>query len=163
MSSMDELRIKLDLPPPYQIGVVVGDMDKAVDYYSSIFGIGPFTVYEFMPEKQWFLEKPSSFKLKLGKAVWGDFELELLQPMEGESLHKDFLENYGEGMQHLGFLVPNYDEMFSKFKKAGFKPLTRAETYVETYKGHLKACYFDTRIVGGIIFEIIWKSWVTIP
>ena len=163
MSSMNELRIKLKLPPPYQIGVVVEDMDKAVEYYSTIFGIGPFTVYEFMPEKQWFLEKPSSFKLKLGKAVWGDFELELLQPMEGESLHKDFLENYGEGMQHLGFLVPNYDEMFNKFKKAGFQPLTRAETYVETYKGYLKACYFDTRSVGGIIFEIIWKSWVAMP
>lgn len=160
MGSMDELRIKLKLPPPYQIGVVVEDMDKAVEYYSTIFGVGPFTVYEFMPEKQWVLEKPSSFKLQLGKAIWGNLELELIQPLEGESPHKEFLEKYGEGMQHLGFLIHNYDEMFKEFKNTGFKPLTRAETYVETYGGYLKACYFDTRSVGGIIFEIIWKSWV---
>jgi hypothetical protein len=37
--------------------------------------------------------------------------------------------------------------------------LMRAETYVETYKGHLKASYFDTRRVGGVIFEIIWREW----
>lgn len=160
MNSMEKLRMKLELPPPYQIGVVVRDMDKAVTYYSSVFGIGPFILYEFTPEKQWLLEQPSSFKLQMGKAIWGNIELELIQPLEGESLHKDFLENYGEGMQHLGFLVHNYEEMFNKFKKAGFKPLTRVETYVETYKGYLKACYFDTRSVGGIIFEIIWKSWV---
>jgi methylmalonyl-CoA/ethylmalonyl-CoA epimerase len=160
MGSMDELRKKLELPPPYQIGVVVADMDKAVEYYSTIFGVGPFTIYEFMPEKQWVLEKPSSFKLQLGKAIWGNLELELIQPLEGESPHKEFLEKYGGGLQHLGFLIHNYDEMFNKFKKTGFKPLTRAETYVETYGGYLKACYFDTRRVGGVIFEIIWKSWV---
>ena len=36
----------------------------------------------------------------------------------------------------------------------------RAESYVAAYKGHLKACYFDTRRIGGIIFEIMWKSWL---
>ena len=158
MNSADKLKAQLELPSVSHIGVVVRDMDKAVEYYSSIFGLGPFTVYEFAPEKQWFLEKPSSFKIKMGKAMWGDVLLELLQPLEGRSLHKEFLDTHGEGMHHLGFLVPNYDEMFDKFKQAGFKPLTRVETYVETYKGNLKACYFDTRRIGGIIFEIVWWS-----
>lgn len=158
MNSADKLKAQLELPSVSHIGVVVRDMDKAVEYYSSIFGLGPFTVYEFAPEKQWFLEKPSSFKMKMGKAMWGDVLLELLQPLEGRSLHKEFLDTHGEGMHHLGFLVPNYDEMFDKFKQAGFKPLTRAETYVETYKRNLKACYFDTRRIGGIIFEIVWWS-----
>lgn len=160
MTGVDEVKTKLELPPVSQIGVVVRDMDKAVEYYSSIFGIGPFTVYEFVPEKHWFMEEPSYLRLLMGKAMWGDIELELLQPLEGESLHKDFLETHGEGLQHLGFNIPSYDEMFDKFRKAGFKPLMRAETYVETYKGYLKACYFDTRSIGGIIFEIIWKSWL---
>jgi hypothetical protein len=35
----------------------------------------------------------------------------------------------------------------------------RAETYVETYKGHLRACYFDTRSLCGTLFEIRWVSW----
>lgn len=157
---MEDLKIKLGLPPISQIGFVVKDMDKAVEYYSSIFKIGPFTVYEFIPEKHWFMEELSYLKLKMGKAAWGDLEFELIQPIEGKSFHREFLETHGEGIQHLGFFVPNYDEMFEKFKAAGFKPVMRAETYVETYKGYLRATYFDTRRIGGIMFEIIWKSWL---
>jgi methylmalonyl-CoA/ethylmalonyl-CoA epimerase len=158
MIGAEKLKTQLELPSVSHIGVVVRDMDKAVAYYSSIFGLGPFTVYEFKPEKQWFLEKPSSFVLKMGKATWGDIQLELVQPLGGRSPHKEFLDTHGEGMQHLGFLVPNYDEIFNKFKLTGFKPLTRVETYVETYKRNLKACYFDTRRIGGVIFEIVWWS-----
>jgi len=36
----------------------------------------------------------------------------------------------------------------------------RTETFVEIYDGHLRACYFDTSRVGGVICEIIWKSWL---
>lgn len=158
---MEDLRTKLGLPPVGQIGFVVKDMNKAVDYYSFLFGIGPFTVYEFVPEKHWFMEEPSYLKLMMGKAAWGSLELELIQPIEGRSFHREFLETQGEGIQHLGFFVPNYDETFEKFKAAGFKPVMRAETYVETYKGYLRACYFDTRPIGGVMSEVIWKSWLT--
>jgi hypothetical protein len=108
----------------------------------------------------WFMEEPSYIKMLIGKTMWGDIELELIKPLEGRSLHKDFLATQGEGLHHLGFNISNYDEMFEQFKKAGFKPLMRAESYVDTYKGFLKACYFGTQAVGGIIFEIIWKSWL---
>lgn len=155
-----EIVTAIGLPPLSQIGVVVKDVDRAVEYYSSAFGLGPFTTYEFMPEKHWYMEEPSPLKLRMGKAVWGSIEWELIQPLEGESLHEEFLKTNGEGLQHLGFNVPNYDEVFDKMKNAGFQPLMRAETYVATYKGYLRACYFDTRRVGGVIFEIIWKSWL---
>jgi len=160
MNGVDELKTKLALPPPGHIGVVVRDMDKAVEYYSSIFGIGPFTVYEFAPDKHWLREEPCPMKLLTGHAMWSNIQLELLQPLEGESLHKEFLETHGEGLQHLAFHIPDYDEWFNKFKKAGFKPLTRAETHHEPYKGYSKACYFDTQSIGGIIFEITWRSWL---
>jgi 4-hydroxyphenylpyruvate dioxygenase-like putative hemolysin len=160
MSGIDELKTTLSLPPVSQIGVVVREMEKAVSYFSSLFGIGPFTVYDWTPDKHWVREEPSYLKLRMGKAMWGNVELELIQPLEGESLHTDFLETCGEGLHHLGFNVVNYDVVFERFLQEGFKPLMRAESYVAAYKGHLKACYFDTRRIGGIIFEIIWKSWL---
>ena len=135
-------------------------MDKAVDYYSKFFGIGPFTAYEFVPEKHWLMEKPSFLKLMIAKAMWGDIEWELIQPIEGKSFQREFLETHGEGIQHLGFNVANYDEIFERFEKAGFEPVMRAETYLDIYRGYLRACYFDTRHIGGIMFEIIWKSWL---
>lgn len=160
MNGSDDLRKKLGLPPVSQIGLVVKDIARAVGYFSSFFGLGPFTVYDFEPDRHWYKEEPSHFKVKMAKAMWGDIEWEMLQPLEGKSLHQEFLETHGEGLQHLGFNVRNYDETFENFVQAGFQPLMRAESYVETYKGNLKACYFDTRRVGGVIFEIIWKSWL---
>ena len=160
MTKAEELKRVLGLPPVSQLGVVVREVGIAVERYSSIFGIGPFTVYEFTPEKHWLREKPSHVRVKQGKAMWGPIELELIQTLEGESLFSEFLRIHGEGIHHLGFNTPNYDEMFQKFREAGFAPLARAESYVETYKGYLRACQFDTYGVCGISFEIIWKSWL---
>ena len=154
------IRKKLNLSRINQVGVVVKDIDRAAEYYSSIFGLGPFTVYDFEPDKHWYLEKPSHLKLRIAKATWGDIEWEMIQPVEGKSLHQEFLNMFGEGVQHLGFNVKNYEHSFKRFVEKGFQPLMRAESYVQTYEGDLKACYFDTRQVGGVIFEIIWKSWL---
>lgn len=160
MDGLNELQVKLKLPPISQIGMIVMDMDKAIGSYSHVFGVGPFTVYEFEPDKQWVMEKPYRGKVILGKSMWGNIELELIQPLGGQTPHTEFLRTHGEGVQHFGFNVTDYDEMFDRFKKAGFKPILRAESYVGTYKGYIKACSFDTRSVSGIVFEILWKSWL---
>jgi hypothetical protein len=47
---LKELKKELGLPPISQICVVVKDMHKAVEHYSSVFGLGPWTEYEFAPE-----------------------------------------------------------------------------------------------------------------
>jgi catechol 2,3-dioxygenase-like lactoylglutathione lyase family enzyme len=151
---LKELKEKLGLPPISQICVVVKDAHRVVEHYSNIFGLGPWTVYEFAPEKHWVNEKPTSTKFLMAKAMLGDTEVCFMQPLEGESIHKEFLNVHGEGIFNLVFDVPNYDEVFEKFVKSGFRPLARAESYVETYKKNLRACYFDTKGVGGLLVEI---------
>lgn len=154
MPGLDKTKGAIELPPVSQIVMVVRDVNKVVQLYSSVFGMGPWTVYEFVPEKHWLMEEPSSPKFRMAKAPLGDIELCFMQPLEGESIHKEFLETHGEGMFNLVFDVPNYDEVFEKFIKAGFKPLARAESYVELYKSFLKACYFNTNSTGGLLIEI---------
>jgi hypothetical protein len=90
----------------------------------------------------------------MAKAMLGDIELCFMQLLEGKSIHKEFLDTHGEGVFNFVFDVPDYDEMFDKFLKVGFKPLARAESYVETYKKRLRACHFDTRSIGGLLLEI---------
>jgi methylmalonyl-CoA/ethylmalonyl-CoA epimerase len=159
MTTVDKLKSQLQLPAISQIGFVVSDADRMAEDYSSVFGVGPWTVYDFAPDKHWFREELSPLKLRMAKAMLGDIELVLSQPLEGRSLHREFLETCGEGMHSLTFNTPDYDGMFERFVEAGFEPVMRAETYVEIYKGHLRACYFDTRSVSGTLFEIRWASW----
>lgn len=96
MPQINDLKVKLGLPPVSQIGVIVRDVDKAANYYTSLFGVGPFTIYDFEPEQHIYNGEPTKAKIRMGKAMWGNMELELLQPLEGKSPHMDFFLQHGK-------------------------------------------------------------------
>ena len=160
MDASAALRAKLDLPPISQIGIVVRDMGQAVAFYEGSLGLGPWTVYESTPDRYWFKGRPSHMRLRQGKAMLGGVELELVQPLEGESPFHEFAAEHGEGLHHIAFNTEDFDGMVRKFQDAGFQPLLLAEAYVPTYQGTVRACHFDTRAIGGVIFEVVWKSWL---
>ena len=160
MAEVNDLKVRLGLPPVSQIGVIVRDVYKVADYYTSLFGVGPFTIYDFSPDQHIYNGEPTIAKIRMGKAMWGNVELELLQPLEGRSPHMDFFRERGEGLHHLGFFVSNFDELCENFQREGFKPVLESSSYVEQYKGSMKVRYWDTDKIVGVLFEIIWKSWL---
>lgn len=145
---------KPKLPALSQVGIVVRDVEKAIEYYSETFGIGPFRTIIFNPEKHWVNGKPFPVTLKIAYAQMGPVELELLQPIS-ESPHKEFLETHGEGIQHLGFNIDNYDEWVSYLKEKGIGILYNAEGDIEGL-GYLRAAYFDSQAgkPGNTLIEL---------
>jgi len=137
-----------------QVGIVVKDLEKAIEYYSKVFGIGPFTTFEFAPEKHWLRGKPMPIKLNIAVAQMGSIILELMQPLEGDAPHKWFLDNKGEGLQHLGFFVEDYDGWKAYLKKQGIEVLMEAETYIEGI-GHVRGAYMESDKTGGVLFELL--------
>ena len=109
------------------IGVAVRDIDKAIKFLSSI-GIGPFDPPAPDPPvtNKMFRGKPANDKLKFSNADLGlaQVSLELLQPVEGESPHSEFIRDKGEGINHIGFTVDDLDREVTKLTKRGFKILT---------------------------------------
>jgi methylmalonyl-CoA/ethylmalonyl-CoA epimerase len=151
---MGESHKQMVLPPPAQIGVVVKDLGKAIEYYSHTFGLGPFQTIEFAPAQHWVKGKPTPIRLKIGMCQWGPLTLELIEPVEGDAPHRWFLEDRGEGMQHLGFVVENYDEWLRHLKQEEIGVLMNAETDVEGM-GHIRAAYLTSDRIGGVLFELI--------
>jgi methylmalonyl-CoA/ethylmalonyl-CoA epimerase len=93
-----------------QIGVVVADVDKATQYLTEIFGIGPFRIVDWPPEgrtdiKKFYHGEPGNFTARMAFAELGPVELELIQPVSGESIWADFLRDHGGGIHHLRFNV----------------------------------------------------------
>lgn len=136
-----------------QVGMVVRDMDKAIEYYQSL-GIGPFEPPKSLvyAERKVF-GKPidiDSIKVKVFFAQMGPVQLELVQPVEGESLWKEFLETKGEGINHLGFFVDDIDKEEAELIKKGFRV-----PYRSRYQKGGGAAYFDTGKVGGVLFELV--------
>ena len=135
------------------IGVVVRDMDKAVEYYESL-GIGPFKPLRHkLLSQQMMLGKPvepDSFALKTRQARLGSIKVELLEPEKGESLWKEFLDTNGEGIMHLAFLVDDIDREEAKLVEKGLTVL-----YHVRFQTGGGSAYFDTREFGGVIIELV--------
>ncbi len=134
-----------------QVGIVVRDIQKTIDCYTSVLGIGPFHVFEqYLPDLL-VRGKISPSKLKFAFAQAGRLQIELIQNIEGENIYAEFLRDKGEGLHHVAMLVDDADSEIAKWEKNGVEVLQ---------KGHIEEigwAYFDTQATGGVIFEIIQK------
>ncbi len=146
--SADDVRQHLQLPAVGQIGVVVEDLDRTVAFYQSVFGLGPFDVREVGAPNVWDRGEEKAIKARLGFATLGQVELELIQILEGDSFHLEFLRRHGEGLHHLGFFVRDFPARLEQAKAMGFEVL-QMDPFRQAY------AYLDTRERGGIIFELI--------
>lgn len=91
------------LPPVGHVGVVVADMDRALEEIRQIFGIdGAGKVYDFTPMNVWaWGEKIPGCQIRIAMLDWTDsLKLEVLQPVFGEIEHKRFVDEVGGGMHH---------------------------------------------------------------
>ena len=136
-----------------QVGVIVRDMEKAVEYYSSL-GIGPFKTLNVSRYDRRVYGKPmgDDHKNLLLVAQMGPIELELIQPVSGDSVQKQFLETKGEGINHLGFFVDDLEKEVAKLVRKGFKVINSVK-----YVGGGGVAYLDTDRIGGVCFELIQR------
>ena len=139
------------------VAIIVRDMDKAIKHYDS-FGIGPFP-----PGLGGKLGAPVDYKTVRDKPVDYDMDLrtaepaeqraiELIQPIEGESDYERFLEEKGEGVHHVAFIVDDLDKETDEMTKAGFKVIQTGGA------GKGRWHYFDTDAIGGVIIELIGRK-----
>jgi len=134
----------------HHIAVVVKDMDRAIEYFSSL-GIGPFQAYPPMRDyiKVNVPDKEAFYALSIGQAQIGPVALQLIQPGEGRTIYKDFLNKKGEGVFHLGFVVKDVDKEEARLTAQGLKVLSsgrRADGSGFTY--------FDTAEKAGVVLLI---------
>lgn len=105
-----------------QICVVVRDVRKAMKAYWETVGIGPWKLYEYGGEhleEMSYHGKPANFKFLMALTTVGDVGFELIQPLEGDSIYQDFLDKYGEGVQHLQMVVDDIDKAMAAAEANG--------------------------------------------
>jgi len=133
---------KLQLKTVDQIGIVVKDIDKVIESWSSKFGISSWT----SRDEEGTDAKGRPWKLRLAFVDMGPLQFELIQPVEGRVFHSRFLETVGEGLHHLGFRVDDVDGEAAKLVEQGTKVLFGVPG---------RFAYMDTGEPGGVIFELI--------
>ncbi len=141
---------RLRLPPVEQIGIVVKDMEATMEFLTSVFGLGPWGVLDDLEMKDCLYRGEScDAKLKLGFANSGSIEIELIQVLEGETIHTEFLKERGEGLHHLRFKVDDLDAKLDDLAKEGIDVVFRKNL------NGVDFAYLNTDRVGGIMIELI--------
>jgi catechol 2,3-dioxygenase-like lactoylglutathione lyase family enzyme len=96
-----------------QVAIAVYDLPMVVENYWKILGIGPWNIYAWeypLVSSRTYKGQLAWSREKICHAMVGGVEFELMQPVDGPSLYRDFLEEHGEGIHHLQFLVSDFDE-----------------------------------------------------
>jgi len=148
---MKEIRGKVKLPPLGQIGMIVKDIDKVINFYQNTFGIGPWVVKEGEYRELKVRDKVYASKTKVAWANFGPIELELFQVKEGRTLHSEFMDKDREGVHHLGFYCSKEqkEDIILELAKSGIEVVQAATRPGVSY------AFLDTEKVGGVFFELI--------
>ena len=142
----------------YQACVVVHDLEKSMEHYQNILGIGPWEVIDVDPSvvsNAIYHGRPVEHRFRAALTRVGPMQLELIQPIEGDNIYSDFLKEHGEGLHHLGHVrVKNLDEAVQTLERAGFPCLQRGRYSMESI-GEGGAAYMDTTKALGLILELL--------
>lgn len=142
----------------HHVGIIVKDVDKAVNFYESL-GIGPFESLTLTARERKLRGKPlSSLKLKIRIAHVGPTRIEAIQPIEGAGPWFEFLEKHGDGIAHIAFVVDDIEKAKSELAARGLKIL-----YESWFENGGAAAYLESDQVGGTILEIFQRPPDYVP
>jgi methylmalonyl-CoA/ethylmalonyl-CoA epimerase len=142
------------LSDPSHVCVVVRDVERAAATYASLFGVGPFLIRQVhTPESRGSLHgRPQAYTLKFGYAKTSTITIELVETVDGETHYKEFLEQHGEGIHHIGFrAAAPLDDELRRWRERGIEPLQVNYRDDPRYGW----AYMDTQALVGSTIEIV--------
>lgn len=143
-----------------QLGFVVPDLDAALRHWTEVLGIGPFIVFDEgtgrPPAASLYHGKPQVIELRLAFAYMGEVQIELIEQVnDAPSPYRDFLAQGRAGLQHLGYVVPDFAAGHAGLVAAGYRPALEIPIAGQSHA----ITYFDAPDLMGIMIEIVPPAW----
>jgi catechol 2,3-dioxygenase-like lactoylglutathione lyase family enzyme len=139
-----------------QIALVVKDLDETVRHWSDRFGVGPWSFYTYGPPlvpRMTRHGQPTEYTMRIALANVGPMRIELIEPVEGDTVYAEFVRDHGFGVHHLGVLVENMDEALGRARDAGLAMTQDGAGFGPDGDGHY--AYLDTEPLMGTTIELI--------
>jgi catechol 2,3-dioxygenase-like lactoylglutathione lyase family enzyme len=147
-----------------QVAIVVPDLEKAVENYWKLFGIGDWHFYTYgkpLVKRMTYQGNPSEYKIRIALAYFGPMRIELIELVEGDTVYADFVREHGYGVHHLGVLVENMQEALAQAESAGLRMTMDGAGFGRDGDGHY--AYLDTEEKLGITVELIERPQDRVP
>ena len=137
-----------------QVGLIVRDLDKAMEKYRKLLGMEPTRIIERSPTapgKKYYKGKESDFYQRVALYYFGDMEFEILQPFGEASALSDFLEEHGEGIHHVAFDTDDFKGTEALLESCGAH---KVQTGPTSRHPALEWGFFDTCDQLGTMIEL---------
>jgi hypothetical protein len=147
-----------DIKSVFQLGIVTGALDRAMDVWTKKVGVGPWdvTVYDRATTGDWTVDgEPADFEVRVAIARIGGFVIELIEPTDGDSAYGRSLAEHG-GADHIHHVLCTYesDDFEAAMDDFGRKGIATTQTGHMAGTG-IKWAYLDTRADLGFDLEFV--------
>ncbi|MCL6625290.1 VOC family protein [Alicyclobacillus shizuokensis] len=135
-----------------QIGIIVKDIDKTSEAFADFLGVD---------KPQWRLTdghdvartrlrgEATDARAKLAFFHVGSVDIELIEPVGGPSTWKEFLDEHGEGVHHIAFIVKDMHQKIQDLEQIRI-PLIQSGEYVGG-----RYAYMDASESLKVIIELL--------
>jgi len=151
-----EFKKRLEEYGIHHVGFIVKDLDETINHFNNFYGINNFKVYEFSPNSVWSYGRKvvSEYKLKIAMGYLDskNCAIEIIQPLIGDGVHRDFIESGHNGLHHICFSVDEFDFWKEYFNNKGAEFIFESETEDEI-NGY-RRCFYAKDKETDMIFEI---------
>ncbi len=130
---------------------------KSVSDFWASFGLPAMSMtHPDIFDKQYY-GQTADFDMDLGWQRHGTIVYEWCIPKKGPNVYADFINTYGEGVQHLGFQVDDMDKTIEVMQSKGLR-VSQSGGWGEKGKaGSGRFAYIDTEAYGGLTIELLWN------
>jgi glyoxalase/bleomycin resistance protein/dioxygenase superfamily protein len=140
--------------PVSQVSLVVNDLHRTMEHYYEAFGWTGWRVFDHVEPMHHGTQlrgQPVPYSLRGAEVMVGDLNFELLEPTQGPSLWREFLEARGEGIASIAVMFDTHEE--SAVVKDGFAKLGIDVTMRALIGDHIEYYYLDTQDRFGCLIE----------
>ena len=135
-----------------QVGILVKDVAEAAKKLEKLIGIGPFEILEPEYRDLTYRGKTGKFKIRIALAKAGPIQIELMQPLYGETIYDEFAKRKGYGLHHLGIKTDNMEQSVKEMQEKGFQVIQSGN------RPGVKWAYLSTEDQTDVIFELLEKE-----
>jgi hypothetical protein len=135
-----------------QVGILVRDVSEAAKRLEKLIGIGPFEILEPDYRDLTYRGKSGKFKMRIALARAGPIQIELMQPLYGETIYDEFAQRRGYGLHHLGIKTDNMEQSVKEMQEKGFRVIQSGN------RPGVKWAYLSTEDQTDVIFELLEKK-----
>ena len=136
----------------FQVAYVVRDLPAAEAWFQKILGVPSWFRMENLAfgADCSYRGRPSDYAAHLSIGYLRETQIELIEPIRGESLYREFLERKGPGLHHLAFDVPDFPATVAALSESGLELVVQGRVGPGS-----EFAYFDSDTAGTSVIEIL--------